>query len=423
MKTTAARPRRRRHRRRRADGRIGSAGNSPKTSIMLSAVMFGHRGSMQPVIDAIISLAEAAKGPARPVTRGRRPLDAAVPASIEGRPARRLPDPRKGRTTAVDACKAKGRRRTRRAKVPPDPDRRRCRRTLQAKRLSGHRPDTIDGRPRIDGRATDVRPIVAAPASCRAPTARRCSRAARRRPRRRHARHRRRRADHRRAGRPVRRALHAALQLPARSRSGNRPHGRPAAARSATASSPGAPCTRSCCRRRKFPYTIRVVSRSPGSNGSSSMASVCGSSLALMDAGRAAEAADRRHRHGPHQGRRALRRLSDILGDEDHLGDMDFKVAGTSRHHLAPDGHQDHRHHRGDHEGRAGARRRTAAHILGEMAKAIDAAAPKSAQRAAHRDDEIPTDKIREVIGSGGKVIREIVERPAPRSTSRTTAR
>jgi polyribonucleotide nucleotidyltransferase len=105
--------------------------------------------------------------------------------------------------------------------------------------------------------------------------------------------------------------------------------------------------------------------------------------------------------------------LSDILGDEDHLGDMDFKVAGTAeRHHLAADGHQDRRHHRGDHEGRARQakggrctssarwpRRSTAPRAeLGEFAPRIETI-------------KIPTDKIREVIGTGGKVIREIVEK------------
>ena len=104
----------------------------------------------------------------------------------------------------------------------------------------------------------------------------------------------------------------------------------------------------------EFPYTLRVVSEITESNGSSSMATVCGASLALMDAG----VPLRRPVAGIAMGlilegeRFAV--LSDILGDEDHLGDMDFKVAGTEeRHHLAPDGHQDRRHHRRDHARRA----------------------------------------------------------------------
>ena len=84
--------------------------------------------------------------------------------------------------------------------------------------------------------------------------------------------------------------------------------------------------------RDSFPYTIRVVSEITESNGSSSMATVCGTSLALMDAGVPIGAAGRRHRHGPDQGGASgFAVLSDILGDEDHLGDMDFKVAGTEQ--------------------------------------------------------------------------------------------
>ena len=79
----------------------------------------------------------------------------------------------------------------------------------------------------------------------------------------------------------------------------------------------------------KFPYVIRVVSEILESNGSSSMASVCGTSLALMDAGRADQGAGRRRCDGLGQGRRALPGADRYLGDEDHLGDMDFKVAGT----------------------------------------------------------------------------------------------
>jgi polyribonucleotide nucleotidyltransferase len=80
----------------------------------------------------------------------------------------------------------------------------------------------------------------------------------------------------------------------------------------------------------EFPYTIRVTSDITESNGSSSMASVCGGSLSLMDAGVPIKRPGLRHRHGPHPGGQDFAVLSDILGDEDHLGDMDFKVAGTS---------------------------------------------------------------------------------------------
>ncbi len=78
-----------------------------------------------------------------------------------------------------------------------------------------------------------------------------------------------------------------------------------------------------------FPYVIRVVSEITESNGSSSMASVCGTSLSLMDAGVPVEGTGRGRRDGPHQGRSSFVVLMDILGEEDHLGDMDFKVAGS----------------------------------------------------------------------------------------------
>ena len=104
----------------------------------------------------------------------------------------------------------------------------------------------------------------------------------------------------------------------------------------------------------KFPYTIRIVSEITESNGSSSMASVCGGSLSLMDAGVPMERPVAGIAMGLIKEGERFAVLSDILGDEDHLGDMDFKVAGTEqRHHRAADGHQDHLDHRGDHEGRA----------------------------------------------------------------------
>ena len=104
----------------------------------------------------------------------------------------------------------------------------------------------------------------------------------------------------------------------------------------------------------KFPYTIRIVSEITESNGSSSMASVCGGSLSLMDAGVPMERPVAGIAMGLIKEGERFAVLSDILGDEDHLGDMDFKVAGTEqRHHRAADGHQDHLDHRGDHEGGA----------------------------------------------------------------------
>jgi polyribonucleotide nucleotidyltransferase len=161
-----------------------------------------------------------------------------------------------------------------------------------------------------------------------------------------------------------------------------------------------------------FPYTIRVVSEITESNGSSSMASVCGGSLSMMDAGVPLKAPVAGVAMGlilEDDGNYAV--LTDILGDEDHLGDMDFKVAGTEagitslqmdikiagitpaimKQALAQ-----------ARDGRL--------HILGEMAKSLTSAQAFSEYAPKIETMTIPTDKIREVIGSGGKVIREIVE-------------
>ena len=162
-----------------------------------------------------------------------------------------------------------------------------------------------------------------------------------------------------------------------------------------------------------FPYTVRVVSDIMESNGSSSMATVCGTTMSLMSAGvpmRKPVAGIAMGLIKEDDGRVAV--LTDILGDEDHLGDMDFKVAGTKdgvtalqmdikitsitkeimQTALAQ-----------AHEGRI--------HILGEMAKAIAEPRPHVSDKAPRIVAiKIPVDKIREVIGSGGKVIREITE-------------
>src|SRR6202166_4730157 len=161
----------------------------------------------------------------------------------------------------------------------------------------------------------------------------------------------------------------------------------------------------------KFPYTLRIVSEITESNGSSSMATVCGTSLALMDAGVPLIRPVAGIAMGLIKEDRGFAVLSDILGDEDHLGDMDFKVAGTEAGvtslqmdikitsitfdimqtalEQAKDGRM---------------------HILGEMGKALGSARTELGEHAPRIETiKIPTDKIREVIGSGGKVIREIV--------------
>lgn len=163
----------------------------------------------------------------------------------------------------------------------------------------------------------------------------------------------------------------------------------------------------------EFPYTIRIVSEITESNGSSSMATVCGSSLALMDAGVPLKKPAAGIAMGLILEDKRYAVLSDILGDEDHLGDMDFKVAGTDSGITslqmdikiagiteeimkvalaqAKDGRL---------------------HILGEMAKALTSARAELGEHAPRIETfKIPTDKIREVIGTGGKVIREIVEK------------
>ena len=162
----------------------------------------------------------------------------------------------------------------------------------------------------------------------------------------------------------------------------------------------------------KFPYTMRVVSEITESNGSSSMATVCGTSLALMDAGVPLKRPVAGIAMGLIKEDRGFAVLSDILGDEDHLGDMDFKVAGTEAGvtslqmdikitsitfdimqtalEQARDGRM---------------------HILGEMSKALTGARGDVAQTAPRITViNVPKEKIREVIGTGGKVIREIVE-------------
>jgi polyribonucleotide nucleotidyltransferase len=162
-----------------------------------------------------------------------------------------------------------------------------------------------------------------------------------------------------------------------------------------------------------FPYTIRVVSEITESNGSSSMATVCGSSLALMDAGVPLKRPVAGIAMGLILEGDKFAVLSDILGDEDHLGDMDFKVAGTEEGVTSLQ--MDIKIQGITEEIMKVAlaqAKRGRMHILGEMAKAITAARPELGEHAPRIETmKIPVDKIREVIGSGGKVIREIVEK------------
>ena len=161
-----------------------------------------------------------------------------------------------------------------------------------------------------------------------------------------------------------------------------------------------------------FPYTIRVVSEITESNGSSSMASVCGGSLSMMDAGVPLKAPVAGVAMGlvlEDDGSYGI--LTDILGDEDHLGDMDFKVAGTEagitslQMDIKVAGIPSEIMKPALAQAKAGR-----LHILAEMAKSMTAPGEFSIHAPRIETMQIPTDKIREVIGSGGKVIREIVE-------------
>ncbi|HEV7997330.1 MAG TPA: polyribonucleotide nucleotidyltransferase [Stellaceae bacterium] len=161
-----------------------------------------------------------------------------------------------------------------------------------------------------------------------------------------------------------------------------------------------------------FPYTIRVVSEITESNGSSSMASVCGASLALMDAGVPLARSVAGIAMGLIKEPEGFAVLSDILGDEDHLGDMDFKVAGTERGVTALQMDIKITSITEEIMQIALAQARDGRiHILGEMAKALTGARDTVSDNAPRITTlSIPKDKIREVIGSGGKVIREITE-------------
>ena len=161
-----------------------------------------------------------------------------------------------------------------------------------------------------------------------------------------------------------------------------------------------------------FPYTIRLVSEITESNGSSSMATVCGSSLSMMDAGIPLSKPVAGIAMGLIKEDDRVAVLSDILGDEDHLGDMDFKVAGTNdgitslQMDIKITGIT-----KDIMETALSQAKNGRIHILEEMAKALDKSRDTVNSNAPRIETiNVPTDKIREVIGAGGKVIREIVE-------------
>jgi polyribonucleotide nucleotidyltransferase len=163
----------------------------------------------------------------------------------------------------------------------------------------------------------------------------------------------------------------------------------------------------------QFPYTVRVVSEITESNGSSSMATVCGTSLSLMDAGVPLKSPCAGIAMGLIKEGDRFAVLSDILGDEDHLGDMDFKVAGTEagitalQMDIKITGITEEIMRTALWQAKDGR-----LHILERMAEALTGARASLGEHAPRIETlKIPTDKIREVIGTGGKVIREIVEK------------
>jgi polyribonucleotide nucleotidyltransferase len=162
----------------------------------------------------------------------------------------------------------------------------------------------------------------------------------------------------------------------------------------------------------EFPYSVRVVSEITESNGSSSMASVCGTSLSLMDAGVPREGSGCRSGDGPDQGRRCLRgadRYHGRRGSSRRHG-LQGRRDGHGHQRLA-DGYQDRRHHRRDHGDRARAGQDGRLHILGEMNKVIGAHRSEMSEHAPRIIElKIHPEKIRDVIGKGGSVIRAITE-------------
>jgi len=385
--------------------------------VMLGAVMFGHRG-FQPVIDAIIKLAEvAAKDPREHTPEDLSDLEKEMLGLIEGdlRNAYRITD-KQARYAAVDAAKA----RVKEAFAPKGDEAPKWTaeqvatvfKELQAKIV---RWNILDTGSRIDGRdLTTVRPIVAEvgvlprthgsavftrgetqalvvatlgtaedeqyvdaltgmyketfmlhynfPPYSVGETGRMGS------PGRREIGH----------GKLAWRAIHPVLPGP-----------------------------------EQFPYTLRVVSEITESNGSSSMATVCGTSLALMDAGVPLAKPVAGIAMGLIKEGDRFAVLSDILGDEDHLGDMDFKVAGTRegvtslQMDIKIAGITEEIMKVALDQAKAGR-----VHILGEMAQALAESRQELGEFAPRIEVmNIPTDKIRDVIGTGGKVIREIVEK------------
>ena len=383
---------------------------------VLGAVMFAHRG-FQPVIQAIIELAEhAAKEPFDFIPEDQDALQAQVGALVGADIKAAYAITAKGaRHDAVQAAKAKALKDAGPARTTTPAA------SIRPSSAACSRP----ARPMWSAAASS-KPACASTAapwtrfarssrksrSCRAPTARRCSPAARPRP------------------------WWSPPSAPAMTSSSSTPWKAPT--RKASCCTTTSPPTRSARpaawvhpgrreighgklawrairpvlpSKEEFPYTVRLVSEITESNGSSSMATVCGGSLALMDAGVPLKKPVSGIAMGLILEKDGFAVLSDILGDEDHLGDMDFKVAGTAdgitslQMDIKIPGITEAIMKQALAQAKDGR-----LHILGEMAKAIDGAREDVGEYAPKIETiTIPTDKIREVIGTGGKVIREIV--------------
>jgi polyribonucleotide nucleotidyltransferase len=381
-------------------------------STMLGAVMFGHR-SFQPVIRAIIELAEAAaKEPwDLPVTKTEAAqVEAALRAQLSGKlNAAYAEQQKQARSNKLDEIKAEAM-----AAFPEEPYRTLAGKCLKALEKEIVRGAIIDGKPRIDGRDTKtVRPI-----SCEVGLLPRAHGSAV-------------------FTRGETQALVVATlgtgqdeqiidALEGEYRSHFLLHYNFPPYSTGETGRMGSPGRREIGhgklawravrpllpQKESFPYTIRVVSEITESNGSSSMATVCGASLSLMDAGVPLKRPVAGIAMGLIKDDRGFAVLSDILGDEDHLGDMDFKVAGTEEGVTALQ--MDIKITSITEEIMRIALNQAQAgrmHILDEMGKALSAAREAVSQNAPRITViTIPKDKIREVIGSGGKVIREICE-------------
>ena len=381
---------------------------------MLGAVLFGQQ-QFQPVIDLIIALAqECAKEPWELEVVEDGDLQAALAAQFEARAARgvrrirQAEPPRTGRGGA-GRCRRRARRRRGRARAGRAGRLQEAREGDRTQRDFGHR--SAHRWPRYQQRAADR---GRGRASCRGSMAAACSPGAR--PRRwswrRSAPDRTSRSSMRSrattastsccttTSRPTRWARPACLRSPGRREIG---HGKLAW----RAIRPLLPP------RESFPYTIRLVSEITESNGSSSMATVCGSSLALMDAGVPLGRPVAGIAMGLIKEGERIAVLSDILGDEDHLGDMDFKVAGTEvgvtslQMDIKIAGITEAIMRQALTQARDGR-----LHILDEMAKGISGARPELRELVPRISViQIPQDKIGAVIGPGGKMIREICEK------------